>query len=291
MDPTAHRRRAYRTSTRVALVALLATACAQNNPQSLLIRGNRFISAEQNCDFAGTPTEAGPFRTRGVIDLALSDTYWVIPVVSNLLPTIESIGELPKSGRTYHLEDHNVMLTGAILNYDSAEISVGGLGVPSDLFVHSRMVVPPDSVASMAIEAIPDVVGRRLRTHESLDEIGEAAEILVNLTFEAHKQMGQLVRSNEFVYPLTICNGCLPFNPPGTSCTSLDPGPQFSCILGQDERVDCRVCMFEIGDRMICDWDFRTCVQAEQAGGLTEVEARPKCRDLLGLIRYVTPPQ
>ncbi len=272
--------------------ALGATACARTNPQSLLIRGNNLVSSSAGCDFAIGANESGPFRVRGVVDLALADTYWMLPTVENLLPAVESIGSAPVTLKALHAEDHNVTLTGAILNYELNDISVQSAGVPSDLFVHSSMVVSPESLAAIAVEGMPGSVGSRLLQHTRLGTRGQAAEMLIKVILEGHTQAGQVIHSNEFTYPLTVCNGCLPYNPPGTRCTTLEPEPgEIPCILGQDEKLDCRICMFVYGDRMLCDWNFRNCVAEQTAQLGTEEAAMGACRDVLGLIRYVSPPQ
>ena len=275
------------------LAAVLgASSCARTNPQSLLIRGNVFVNSGSGCEFAVAGNESGPFRTRGVVDLALADTYWMLPTVENLLPAVEAIGSAPVNKTQLHNEDHNVTVTGAILNYQLNDISVQAAGVPSDLFVHSTLVVPPEKLASIPIEAIPGSVGSRLIQHTRLGTRGQAAEMLVKVILEGHTQGGHVLHSNEFVYPLTVCNGCLPFNPPGTRCTSLDPEPdEVPCIFGQDEKLDCRVCMLVYGDRMLCDWSFRNCVAEKTVDLGTEEAAMAACRDLLGAIKYVMPPQ
>jgi hypothetical protein len=285
-------RSARRLIPALAVAALCASSCARTNPQSLLVRGNGFVSSKGGCNFLGNINEAGPFRGRGVFDLALSDTYWLVPVVSNMMPPIQSAGTAALSADKFHLEDHNITLTGAILNYEASDISVQGAGVPGDLFVHSTMVVSPERTAMMPIEAIPGSVGSRLLEFTRLQERGQAAEFLVKIIFEAHTQGGHVFHSNEFVYPVTVCNGCLPYNPPGTSCTSLDPEPDnLPCLIGQDEKLDCRVCMLVYGDRMLCDWNFRSCVASQTLETGTEDAAKAACRSMLGIIDYVTPPQ
>jgi hypothetical protein len=68
-------------------------------------------------------------------------------------------------------------------------------------------------------------------------------------------QSGTEVLTQEFDFPITVCNGCLEFCPPGLDLQPAVPGCQCNCaaagagvdldeapcMIGQDDLIDCRI--------------------------------------------------
>jgi hypothetical protein len=92
--------------------------------------------------------------------------------------------------------------------------------------------------------------------------------------FFGHTLGGESVESNEFGFPVQICNGCLVSFPAAEQSLSL-PTPNCAlagasgstatsvpCIIGQDLSVDCSACQ----GRAVCSVN-------EPMGGATTVDA------------------
>ena len=81
-------------------------------------------------------------------------------------------------------------------------------------------------------------------------------EMVVGLTVHGQTLAGKHLESNEFLFPIELCNGCLVTVPNGAvdpdqqtpNCLLYDPfsfdEDSVNCpnLLGQDFAVDCRVC-------------------------------------------------
>jgi len=233
----------------VAVTSILAifAGCAEHEPLAFRVNGNRVVNQESNCELK----EGGgqkQFRPFGYLDLSVSNSYLVFPAFGSGLPESESIhGDGPAQ---LMLNNNVIIVKGARVSYD---LPPDFLGFDADQFLQfnsfqNQFLFSSGSVESgseglSAIEAIPPTVGNLFANADALQERYSSAQIIARLTFEGELLDGTKVFSNEFAYPITLCNGCLIYFPV-TNCTNLDPEPaiEFPCFPGQDDGLDCRAC-------------------------------------------------
>ena len=95
-----------------------------------------------------------------------------------------------------------------------------------------------------ALEVVTSDVGQLLKQAQLImGEAYQSAQLLVRVTMEGQLQDGTIVYSNEFTYPITVCNRCLIYYPVA-DCTTQESEPEVvaPCFPGQDDAVDCRLC-------------------------------------------------
>lgn len=241
--------RAGSAGTLRARVAALAVAlvgvagCTDRSPQALFVQFNQAVDRASSC-----VARAGGQITRpiGWMDIGITNRYLLFPSVENGMPTSAEIsGQGPS---TLRLENNTVQITGATVYYDipediQADLAENqGVEVPQGQFVFTSGSIEPGSTTVAVLEVVPPRVGETLRLSKILSERYATTQILVRVTVEAVMKDGDTVNSNEFVYPLNVCNGCLVFFPV-LDCT-LPPTEEVTlpCFPGQDEGVDCRAC-------------------------------------------------
>lgn len=244
MGASARHRRAVRGAFAGAAVAALlsVTGCTDRSPQALFVQFNQAVDRASSC-IARAGTDIA--RPIGWMDIGVTNRYLLFPSVENGMPPSASItGSGPSD---LHLENNTVQVTGATIYYDLpadivADLAEEGVEVPQGQFVFTSGSIEPNSVGVAILEVIPPLVGEVLRRSKILSERYATTQILVRVTVEAVLKDGDTVNSNEFVYPLNVCNGCLVyFSVP--DCTAL-PTEEITlpCFPGQDEGLDCRAC-------------------------------------------------
>ena len=221
--------------------------CAEQEAQVYFIAGNQAVDEKSNCELQGGGG-AIAFRPYGYLDLSIADSYVLVPLIESGIPETEEVtGKGPKE---LMADNSTILIRGAIVNYEvdpiiEAEILARtGATLPSDKFIHSAVSVESSKSALAAVEVVTSDVGQLLRQAQLImGEAYQSAQMLVRVTLEGQLQDGTIVYSNEFVYPITICNRCLIYYPV-KDCTNLETEPEVvaPCFPGQDDAVDCRLC-------------------------------------------------
>ncbi len=233
----------------IAVLAVASVGCADRNPQELFIEFNGALQQGQCVVQAGS--RLNQVRAVGFMDLAVTNQYWMFPSFRNMLPNSEQATQL--SIQDLHNENNFVSILGAKVRYDIGDVGLAnqGLALPDSLFVFSSGYAEPDQESVTQIQAVPAIVGEILRQAGKLQQRFAAAQLVVHLTLEGRLQDGTVVHSNDFLYPITTCNGCLLYYPvvPQACCDPEEAGSvtQIPCLIGQDEPVDCRVCCVTAG--------------------------------------------
>lgn len=241
MNDGACKSRGFLAVGAVAL-ALLAGACTDRSPQVLFIQANQAVDRASSClARAG----GGVTRPIGWMDIGVTNRYILFPNVENSLPEIVNVTQTSES--ELRLENNTLQITGATIYYDlpadlEQDLANEGVAVPQGQFVFTSGSLKPGEVGAMIIEAVPPLVGEVFRRSTILAERYATTQILVRVTVEGVMLDGDTINSNEFVYPLNICNGCLVFFPV-PDCTVLpEEEIELPCFPGQDEGLDCRAC-------------------------------------------------
>ena len=124
---------------------------------------------------------------------------------------------------------------------DSVTINISGGMDPSSIFVTDLEIIPPE-------------LGSALAQSQLLRSLGQSIELLVRVKIEGYTSANRVVDSNEFVFPLELCVGCLTAFPDAAlsdsagfpSCIipgegdEFDPVEEVPCAPGNDRPVDCR---------------------------------------------------
>ena len=252
----------------VVFTIFIIHGCA-DEPNAIYVLGNTIPQA--GCTVAAS--ETGPFRPRGILDIALTNRYIMYPTIQNQMLSSATAGMAspPKMSTKAEavftnqlIEGNNVAITGAQIQYSPPP----SFPVPMpDQNVTVSAVVPVNAgLTSLGLEIIPTDLGNALANAGALSEKGMIIPVLVHIRFEGISSSGTVVQSNRFTYPIDICNGCLVTYPPSADipsngipdCQKDDYGSNDEssvlssiippCDMGQDDDVDCRLCHLHIGD-------------------------------------------
>lgn len=256
----------------LSLVGAVFTGCAERTPE-LYIRANQPF--DEDCAApAGAGGNVSQFVSRGVLDLFMTNEYVMAPLVENTLVSSESIGFTTGGGGTGGLEGTEweaniVSLTHAIVRFNAPD----ALGVPLLSRIEiplSGSVEPDGGTAGITLVPITANIGNVLSQSTLLREnLDTTITLELGVTFHGKTAAGLRVDSNEFIYPVDLCFGCLvdipteavdqdfPLFPNCRGGLTDDEGDpvnttQFTneiCFVGQDVRVDCRaICPLVVDD-------------------------------------------
>jgi len=228
----------------------MMSACSDNSPHNLRIEGLELVVKKINTECLGSGENPKEVLTEGVLDIRFAQSYTAFPVVNNIMEAAES---------NIVLENHHMYLVGVNLEYTVPPDQGLDALLPDDfvytagyLAVGSRLVVPMDVIP-------PDVVAE-IQSEIAADPLFlqwfNTVRILVHMTIEAQLLDGRTMLSNEYTFPLKICNGCLLSSPPQTSCCPAGGPPVigdfvYPCRFGNDEPLDCRACCQVFGTNAV----------------------------------------
>lgn len=222
-----------------ALLALgglvCASGCADNNSM-LFVRGV-VASDAASCTPKADPTNT--YLAYGTLDTAFRTTYTGFLLVGNQLVARGSRTQL----RT---EPNRVTIRGAVVSISNPAQSGG----PFEFSTQATGFIDPASgdtpgYGLVAVDLIPGTANVQVGGQPYLPSNGE---VIVNVSVYGDTLGGTSVSSSTLTFPLQICYGCLVSFPSDaldptikTRCTGDTPTTQ-PCNIGQDSRVDCRLC-------------------------------------------------
>jgi len=180
-----------------------------------------------------------PFRPFGVLDVALTDTYYVNPLMENAGFESETLNPVTA-------ESNRIYLTGAQVRIATAS----GEPVASDFFVSTSGTIDPGNYGGTTFKAIPNGY---------VSDAYAGQTVIVEFKVLGVTGGGLEVDTPWFRYPVDVCYGCLVKFPPEAwdddlgcyDCNDLGTGGSIDepCFFGNDEYVDCRLCA---GTHPIC---------------------------------------
>jgi hypothetical protein len=251
---------------------LLGGACAEDIPEILVV-------SNQPLDDQCQPSTAGNrVLGRGRLDLFITQSgYEMAPLVQNVMVPSDSIQFQGLAAGLGGLvgtdwEANRVTLQRVVARYEGP--SALGVPLPSELPIDLGLTLDPNATAAVSINVISPNIATVLRSSPLLRPPGSSVTILVTLKFFGRTSSGLQVDSNEFTYPVEVCNGCLLQYPieaidptfPTPNCRNTEgfesTNSDIPCRVGQDEPVDCRlVCPLLSGDAQRDPNGFCTPVQ------------------------------
>jgi hypothetical protein len=242
---------------RKALISLLFGAfvltggCAEDTPEIFVVGNQSFT---ETCEVPVAGRGNATLRTRGVLDLFVTSAYQMVPWVENRL--VDSGTVRFSSGNGDGLvgqewEANDIILQRALIRYEAPEAL--GVPLPRELELDLSGALPPTTSASIEMQVITPSIGRTLANSRILRE-GTSLTLNLRIKFFGVTSSGNKVDSNEFVYPIELCYGCLLSTPPDAidpdfpvqpNCRNSELDEELVledlCFTGQDVLVDCRV--------------------------------------------------
>lgn len=215
----------------VVMAAALSGACVEETG-TFLVLGTQALSSGQ-CELN---PEAEELRTRGTMDIMLTNRYVMFPLILNSMkPSSEVIIQSGAGGgagggaaagggmggnglEPVQTEGNIISLKGATVSFTAPQVS---FPLPQNIFIPTSGSVFPSDNAVTALEVISVEVGNIIRDSVEFVSNGEfrrgsVVTVLVSVKFKGVTSSGTEVESNEFDFPLDICAGCLLFYAPNT---------------------------------------------------------------------------
>jgi hypothetical protein len=207
------------------LVSVLGAVGCTDAGRPLIILQNQV----PNADCVVTATASASSRTAGVFDVLSNSTtvrrpgYLLFPLVQNLAARAQN--------------DASLRLA-AVRGMDVELEAQPGVGVPPRAFtIRFSGVIPAGALAAFAIEAVPGAYFDEVAATGILTDPSQSAQVTLRATIFADMD-GTSVESEEFIYPIAVCNGCL-----GRLAGTCGGGTQGlelgTCGVAQDAPIDC----------------------------------------------------
>jgi hypothetical protein len=192
------------------------------------------------CTYAANPTP--PLIASGLLDIALRDEYDALYLLGNR-SVPQKVG--PESAFVA-IESATVRITSStgspLASY--TRFVAASLRPTSDCRLGQDLLGPVTIVDANTISKDPEVQNLLA---PPLWQSGRA-RVLTYVSFFGHTLDGRTAASNEFVFPVDACNGCLiqfrnDPNYPIPNCTGTAPTQlPDPCEFGEDVQIDCKTC-------------------------------------------------
>lgn len=238
--------RALVGGTLVALIGALAPACAENN-QSLFIRQIMAPTAVDattgSCRYIPDATQPG--LALGILDVGLTDAYYVTALVGNQLIRRRSREDL-------RAESNNMIIKSGITRVLDGDRVLAEITGPTQGFIDAA-----EGDARYGTIGFVAVDPGGAQTLRGALQPGEVRTVTLGMKISGTSLGGEDVESGEFLWPLRVCNGCLvDFSAgddpatPGVDCSLPSAANSVRpCTFGQDQIVPCQLCR----DRPVCN--------------------------------------
>ncbi|HZU82507.1 MAG TPA: hypothetical protein VE987_06310 [Polyangiaceae bacterium] len=234
--------------------AMVFSACVHDNSsifiRNVLAQKLQQGTGGQGCDYSTDPTQL--YTSSGTLDIALRTEYDAPFLVGNQLVQQANSNQLRTETAFVTIQGAVVRITDADGNeirsftrLTSSTISPATGSVPSFEPIFVTIVDPTTLKASADVQAhiVPAALGQ-----------SGLVRLVTYTRFFGYTLGGQNVESDEFEFPVDICNGCLInfSNAQGLSTPNCVPNlangassttPQVPCIVGEDLAADCAGCV------------------------------------------------
>jgi len=260
----------------LAAVAMagLFVSCPIHNPGSLVFLETMAMTRQNQCTIQakGGSQYIRPF---GILDLALTNHYFLFPHLHNNMPSSLTINK--SSAENLDVESNYMNILGADVKLDipmdiykdkNVNKSVLYPAMTDGFFTGASGGILPDSEAMTAIELIPPAIGKELKKafQAKINADGcsaPSADIYAYVTIDGVTITGNKVRSNSYMFPLKLCWGCLVRYISDNPKSIVPQGASTPCLPGQDEAVSNVLCVHVVPpiDQDICYPD-RSCASS-----------------------------
>jgi hypothetical protein len=231
----------------------LTVAC-QHDDSSLFVQNVIYptpVTAGQSCTFNNDPSQE--ILPIGTLDIAFAQQYVPVFLVGNQLVAESNSQQLQTETSTINIQGAVVTITDSAGNQlNSFTSPTSGTVYPSTGTVPGYAVVDIVLIDQATVKAVEASKGGELTG-------GGTTTLLTYAKFFGHTLGGDYVESNNFQFPVTVCEGCLVT----FSSADDDPSPELKqpnclgnasagastasslpvpCTLGQDTTIDCTDC-------------------------------------------------
>jgi hypothetical protein len=190
------------------------------------------------------------FISDGLLDVSISQSYEMNPRVINNMVAQSGVPlkwSDPLGSNTLVLNDmHDVYIDGFNVCYEKRQNNVPPANpnatcadiasVASGFIPSQGAVVPSGGKTAVGVNVLPKEIYDKLGIN--LNKGDDPQTLLVHLQGSGRTKDGSRILTNEIVYPIRLCFGCLDVTP---ACTALKqiPDPTSVCLRGQDEVQKC----------------------------------------------------
>jgi hypothetical protein len=237
---------------------LCATGCAEND-SSLFIRQVSVSARGSTCIV--TPDPSALFLTRGYMDAAFVSRYQASLLVGSQLTARGDRQQLRTETSRLKLEGSEVYATDDL----TGSLVFPATTIPGSGFIDPASGTDPSyGLLGTILLAIPAA----LATKQQAGGRGSFTNVTSHVRAFGHTLGGTYIESGEFLFPISVCYGCLvtfPTDaivtntatvPPTLSCSgtsATSTSVTAPCYPGQDDVVDCRICQEYLGpDAPVC---------------------------------------
>jgi len=261
----------------VGLLSLGLIGCPDYEAQTFWVQAS--VAPEESCTVNPGGGSAQLTLQSGVVDLSINRFgYNIFLSIANNLPLSSQVHGLG-AAQTF-LNNNDINVQGAEISYSAAGLDVtlpsgvfqvlpiglksGEKGVaafnimPSEiinLLKQSNFLVGTKAIRDPYIKECFETVLGESADWKDVPLGGREATVMIKLVLEGTLADGSLVKSNEFRYPVKVCNGCL-ITPQVDACTITQYFDEESipdyikptlcqklpCVIGQDQCFDARLC-------------------------------------------------
>ncbi|MBI5499007.1 MAG: hypothetical protein HY907_02115 [Deltaproteobacteria bacterium] len=215
----------------------LGSGC-QENWESFFILDNKRLGDPPECTIPTAQTAQG--LTGGWMDVSRTHTYVTYLFVENGMIARADQG-LPRT------ESNGIFVEGAYLYYEPDPRCPSAY---TDLEARLSVYIDPGGSSTIGLWAIPPTIGELIEADLHRCAL-ETLDVTVTIQFFGTTQAGIEVLTQEFDYPVRVCDGCLLYVPPGTDgidCNDTSPPVEdLPCHPGQDDFIDYRLFCVDTG--------------------------------------------
>ncbi|MCA9537893.1 MAG: hypothetical protein KC620_03330 [Myxococcales bacterium] len=199
----------------LAALAVPATSC-QDRDVGLSIRQVQPFLLEE-CDYS---KDQQLFRSAGTVDLALANNYRIFALVTNNLLDVTQVKRF-NSGDS-RIDTNDIVLRSAIVEYTTLSSLPAQIQEKRRVPISGTVTVGGDLI--LGIEVLDPLTMAQLRDSDAFVTLDDASgrilpnrtsvQIIARIRMKGETLDGKTVESNEFLFPIEICSGCLISYPP-----------------------------------------------------------------------------
>jgi hypothetical protein len=219
------------------------SACVHNDSSIFIqnVLAQQLVAAGQMCKFTSDPTQA--YISGGRLDIAIRGEYDAVFLVGNQM--------VPEANpQTPTTETSTVRVEGAIVRItDASGAQLRSYTTPLGATLYPATGTTP-GYTPIGATIVDQMTVTKLAGSSVLQATPTQSSGVVHLVtytrFFGHTLGGRYIESDEFGFPVDVCNHCLlpicinTTTMGSTSSASTEPIP---CELGQDVAIDCPTCM------------------------------------------------
>jgi hypothetical protein len=205
----------------------------------------RYCMVRPTGDCAVKADPSQPFHTSGTVDAAFGGAYYCSLLVGNqLVPRADPNRAVSETAR---IEIYEAKVS--ILDESGTSILSRNDGSTAEYTVPLNGFVDPGNASTpgyglVDVEMVDPVTiadyGKKLKP-------GATQQLVASVVLHGRTLGGNELESDEWTFPITVCNGCLCNQGPCQTNASDMPGP-LACTPGADALVDCRYNLVGCGD-------------------------------------------